>query len=521
MSSKVLVGHLLDRLREVPDESVHMVVTSPPYWNLRDYGTAEWIGGDPECDHKPQGNWRDPKKNASILSSNGYGPKSGKLGKDCPCGAVRVDDQLGLEPTPREYIEKVVLFFREVRRVLRSDGTCWVNMGDCYNGQQERAPSITGSGHLSFRAGGANVNVAGLKPKDLCGMPWRLAFALQDDGWYLRQDIVWNKANPMPESVTDRCTKSHEYIFLFSKSEQYFFDAEAIKEKASTNSHTRGGGVNPKARKEGQHSRMRVDRDPRHTAGGETGFGWGRLSKLDPHNDQRERGRITRHLPGNKTHKGTTAYLNGDERQRTKFSEAVTDLVTHRNKRSVWTFATAPFKKAHFATFPPALPRFCIKAGTSEKGCCSVCGRPFERLTEKYDTGARQKMTDGWETGPGAHGSIHKEGRGKGEKDVAVIATRTIGWEESCCSLFGGHAVPCTVLDPFAGAGTTGLVAKELGRNCLMIELSPEYSELICERVGDVEVSFPPAPAAPDLLPTSRPPAPELPLPEQQQQLAP
>lgn len=498
MSSKILVGHLLNRLREVPDESVHMVVTSPPYWNLRDYGTAEWIGGDPTCDHQPQGNWRDPKKNPAILSSNGHGPKSGKLRSDCPCGAVRVDDQLGLEATPHEYIEKCVLFFREIRRVLRSDGTAWVNMGDSYASDWSCGrQNIIGQGAPDL-AQRQNRAVDGMKPKDLCGMPWRLAFALQADGWYLRQDIIWNKSNPMPESVGDRCTKSHEYIFLLSKSESYYFDAEAIKEKASTNTHARGGGVNPKAKKEGQHSRMRVDRDPRHAG----------------------------HLPGNKTHKGTTAYLAGDERQRTKeglvkyaekvrrfskqnesFSAAVTQVVETRNKRDVWTFATAPFKKAHFATFPPALPRFCIKAGTSARGCCSVCGRPFERLVEKYDTGRRQKAADGWDQGDGAHGSIHRDGRSQGQKDVAVIATRTVGWEESCCDLFGGHPVPCTVLDPFAGAGTSGLVANELGRDFIGVELSPEYAELIRERLNDVSVhgQSAAAPSLPD--PSSTDPA--------------
>lgn len=416
VKATILVGHVLDRLAELPNESVQCVVTSPPYWGLRDYG---------------------------------------------------VEGQLGLEKTPAEFLENMVKVFREVRRVLRSDGTCWVNMGDSYNGQNERAPSIAGNGHLSYRAGGANFNVRGLKPKDMIGMPWRLAFALQHDGWYLRQDIIWAKNNPMPESVSDRCTKSHEYIFLLSKSESYFFDAEAIKEKASTNSHSRGGGVNPKAKKSGQHSRMAVDRDPRHLKHG-----------------QRKDRKAHAGMPIQSGLAKLSNHHGGHVKQNESFSAAVTELVSHRNKRSVWTMATAPFKKAHFATFPPTLPRICIKAGTSAQGCCASCGKPFSRITERYDTGLRQKMADGWDVALGSHGTIHREGRTQGETDQPVISVRTIGWESGCCSLFGGGVVPCLVLDPFAGAGTTGLVSVEMGRNFVGIELNPEYAVLAKERIA-------------------------------------
>ena len=190
---RILIGDVLVRLRELPDESVNCVVTSPPYWGLRDYGVA---------------------------------------------------GQIGLEDSPQEFIRKLVVVFREVRRVLRRDGTCWVNMGDCYtDGGRGSDDHSTLEGSRNNQAECRKVDVrtkfTGLKRKDLVGQPWRLAFALQDDGWWLRQDIIWSKPNPMPESVRDRCTKSHEYIFLLTKSRRYYYDAEAILEDCSPNSHPR------------------------------------------------------------------------------------------------------------------------------------------------------------------------------------------------------------------------------------------------------------------------------------------
>jgi DNA modification methylase len=432
----VLVGHVLDRLREIPDNSVQCVVTSPPYWGLRDYGI--------EPDTWPDG-W---------------------------VGA------LGLEPTPALFIAHIVSVFQEVRRVLRGDGVAWVNMGDSYATGAGSGRSMGGKhfgkqnavvAAASYPTNQPNrMPIDGFKPKDLIGMPWRVALALQEDGWYLRQDIIWAKNNPMPESISDRCTKSHEYIFLLSKSADYFFDCEAIKEKASTSTHSRGGGVNPKAKKEGQHSRIREDRDPRHTKGA-VGKRKDRVAHAG-HPIQAGLARLSNHHTPR-------------AKQNESFSGSVTQIVSHRNKRSVWTMATAPFKEAHFATFPPALPRVCIQAGTSAKGCCSVCGRPFERITEKYDTGLRQKLAAGWDTTEGGHGTIHREGRTKGEVEIPVIAVRTIGWQKECCPLFGGHAVPCVVMDPFSGAGTTGLVALQMGRKYLGIERSPEYAALSEDRI--------------------------------------
>jgi DNA modification methylase len=246
---------------------------------------------------------------------------------------------------------------------------------------------------------------SGLKPKDLVGIPWRVAFALQADGWYLRQDIIWAKPNPMPESVKDRCCKSHEYIFLLTKSAKYFYDAEAVKEPATFAGKNRGVSKNV-------------------SVTGISDFG------------------------------GNIQYAD-------------------RNKRSVWTINTRSFKEAHFATFPPEIPTICIKAGTSEKGCCPECGIPWERVMEKVGQ-VKQKWghTDAPDCRPG-----NENGTGdKGLRDGMVNVKETTGWRPTCTHSL--EPIPCTVLDPFAGAGTTGMIAEKLDRKFIGIELNPEYAKM-------------------------------------------
>ena len=209
MSIKILQGSCLETLSSLEEKSINTCVTSPPYWGLRDYGTGEWVGGDPGCPHmRTTKISKDTSTGHKGMSEQGNVVGDAIYKSECPkCGAVRKDDQLGLEETPEKFVENLVNVFREVRRVLRDDGTVWLNLGDSYSSEPK-------------------------KPKDLIGIPWRVAFALQADGWYLRQDIIWHKPNPMPEPVKDRCTKSHEYIFLLSKSPKYYYDYEAIKTKA-------------------------------------------------------------------------------------------------------------------------------------------------------------------------------------------------------------------------------------------------------------------------------------------------
>lgn len=297
MSISILVGDCRERMRGLTPGSVQCCVTSPPYFGLRDYGHA---------------------------------------------------GQIGLEPTPDEFVAAMIEVFREVRRVLADDGTVWLNLGDTYATDSKWGGSTGGKAAAGIHGsggGGRNKTRVGLPDKNLVGIPWRVAFALQADGWFLRQDIIWSKPNPMPESVTDRCTKAHEYVFLLSKSPRYYYDADAIAE----------------------------------------GLAEASVARLLQ--------------PGLADQKGLDDIERGGR----------------RNKRSVWTVATQPFKEAHFATYPPALIEPCILAG------CQVGG---------------------------------------------------------------------TVLDPFGGAGTTGLVADRLGRNAILCELNPDYARMAERRIADEQGMF-------------------------------
>ena len=439
----VHVGDVLTVLREMSAESVHCVVTSPPYWGLRDYGTAEWEGGDTGCDHL-QNNWGVP--GSSTLNAKPTDPAA--QAKRTPykdlcgkCGAHRIDSQLGLESTPEEYIAAMVEVFREVRRVLRPDGTLWLNMGDSYatGSSGDRRLSDPSSPHwsttgLEVRAR-ARPPVASLKPKDLVGIPWRLAFALQADGWWLRSDIIWAKPNPMPESVNDRPPKAHEYIFLLTKSPRYFYDAEAVREPASESSERRAGIVH-------NEPPSRALQPTSHAARGTT------LDRGDYYNP------------------------------------------AGRNLRSVWTIATQPYPEAHFATFPEELARRCIAAATSEHGCCPECGAPWARVTA---TEYVKSPVHGHGSVVGRHyatGQNNFDGAGMPRINKQVTTT---GWLQPCFSLKQGNRscienrdpIPCTVLDPFVGSGTTLAVARRLGRRAVGIELQAAYLPLIQQRVSE------------------------------------
>ena len=242
---QILCGDALTLLRTLPEASVQCVVTSPPYWGLRNYQTSRWEGGDTKCEHMQI---RGMQGASGQRANRRHTQRMLFKGVCGNCGAIREDEQIGLEETPTDYVAKIVSVFREVRRVLKGDGTAWVNLGDCYHqpdkgGYRKQVANINDkqqSNLGSNRQGLPNRQPhPTLKAKDLCMMPARVALALQADGWYLRQEIIWHKPNPMPESVRDRCTKAHEYIYLLAKSERYHFDADAIKEPTSKDSHAR------------------------------------------------------------------------------------------------------------------------------------------------------------------------------------------------------------------------------------------------------------------------------------------
>lgn len=316
-------GDVLEELKKLPDESVNMCVTSPPYWGLRDYGTAEWVEGDINCDHIEQ--YRNPLKCAHSgnisnkkpnLEENQTASLDGlkQFKKICgKCGARRIDKQIGIEDTPEEYINKLVEIFREVRRILKKDGILWLNIGDSYwaSGCEPSGNFGVNNNQRQNNSKGRYYIKSAYKAKDLVGIPWMLAFALRVDGWWLRQDIIWAKKNPMPESVKDRCTKSHEYIFLLSKSKKYYYDHEAIKEPAETDKKTFYAKLNKK-----EHKRTVLNDISKRIV---SGFNNMKYSLL-------------------------------------------------KNKRSVWHIATKPFKGAHFAVFPEELIKPCILAGCPEGG---------------------------------------------------------------------------------------------------------------------------------------------------------
>ena len=409
---RLLHGDCLALLETLPEGSVHCCITSPPYFAVRDYGI-------------PPTAWPEVT----------YTPMTGCA----PITVPAMDCCLGLEPTLEAFIAHLVLVFRGVRRVLRRDGTLWMNLGDTYagsgrGGSPTEASSTLEGGQANQRASMVKRDrndvsssqrrhakdgrgpLAGLKTKDLMMAPARAALALQADGWYLRQDVIWGKANPMPESAKDRCTKAHEYIYLLSKTPRYYFDAVAIAEPASpyTNART---------------ARRKVP------GGWDTGDGGhrGMLGRYDGTGVKAKES-----APGS--------------RQNESFSRAISgEVLATRNKRSVWITTTEPFAEAHFATFPPSLIEPAVLASTSERGCCPACGAPWLRVAERDPTS--QVETTGWEQG---------------------------------CKCTTAEPVPCTVLDVFGGAGTTGLVADRLHRDAILMELKPEWVELQRRRItGD------------------------------------
>lgn len=361
--NKILLGNCKEVLKQLPDKSVRCCVTSPPYYGLRDYGTGKWVGGDTECDHK--GGPMRTKENINKNTGTGNDVKNTEdhefLKNSCGrCGAMRIDDQIGLEETPEKFIASLVEVFEEVKRVLTDDGTLWVNIGDSYaadrgyqvgHGKIRGAQDARDAGAVSGRA--MKSADYGLKPKDLIGIPWMLAFALRSAGWYLRQDIIWHKPNPMPESVTDRCTKSHEYIFLLSKSRQYYYNHEAIKTPIQDASAQR--------LLQDIENQKGSDRVPGKTNGAMKAVGHKNMQRQDKNHSFHESRK------GSGTDSTSAINGTGVKGHSGNFRQDGTLIGGGMaNKRSVWTVTTKPYSEAHFATYPPELIVDCIKAGSEE-----------------------------------------------------------------------------------------------------------------------------------------------------------
>lgn len=541
LPNTVVQGDVRDVLRTPPDESVHCIITSPPYWGLRDYGTADWQGGDPACDHRParKNGTESSTLQGSITGNHEY---EGFKGDTCPrCGARRVDRQLGLEATPEEYIAEIVAIFHECRRVLRSDGTLWLNMGDCY------ASSVNGRSAAeddrTFRDKPFSTAVSGLKPKDLVGMPWRLALALQADGWWLRSDIIWHKPNPMPESVTDRPTKAHEYVFLLTKSGNPLYwthrDLPGTRSKPAPDwrwIHVSGqeltqppddphwkrctvecpdcGGsgwqtinYDDNGLFGGQSFRIECER-----CGGKKRIkAWEKVNLWRGH-DYFYDVEAVREKTGNEmswdeyyqaTAPGASWPSGGKSNNAGAYKpDGGRAYPTGRNRRSVWTISTESFSGAHFATFPTKLVEPCILAGTSARGVCPACGAPWQRVVERTAMEINRTNNHPPELRTRTSGTMTKP-----------PTSTTTGWRPTCdchnkaveaewmcrgCKTLQekiaiekeisiADPVPALVLDPFFGSGTTGVVAIETGRHYLGIELNPDYIELARRRLAGAQ----------------------------------
>jgi DNA modification methylase len=375
MNSSLLINaDVLVGLRKLDSNSINTVVTSPPYWGLRNYG---------------------------------------------------IDGQLGQEQTPEQYVENLVTVFEEVKRVLRNDGTVWLNLGDCYYGSlkgsggknpEKSSKQLTNKG-ANFAHNGPSLKIpkhSYLKPKDLVAIPWLTVIALQKAGWYLRSDVIWHKPNVFPESVKDRPTKAHEYIFLLTKTGHYYYDNEAIKE----------------------------------------------LSESKPQTRKRPDGRGTDCKGESLANCGVTLY---------------------RNKRSVWSINTQSYKGAHFAVFPEKLVEPCILAGSPERSC-GLCKEPYTRIIQKG-----QPILNAWSKEGAAQYDIQinamkKTSLEEGSTLKHIVPTTTVGWRKNC-SCDDGETICGVVLDPFSGSGTTGVVAINSQRNYIGIELNSEYVKLSKQRI--------------------------------------
>jgi len=416
------------------DESVQMVCTSPPYWGLRDYGTATWEGGKNGCDHKV----KSARNDAGRVNIDGFhGSSDGDKGdinysEVCgKCGAKRIDNQLGLEKTPEEYVENTVKWAREVWRVLRKDGCFWLNLGDSYAGSGEGGGgNRKGNEHgqhdamkgkrPSFRRDKADVipmdnRASGLKPKDLCEIPSDVVRALRKDGWWLRSRLPWVKRSAMPESCTDRPASALEYVFLLTKSQKYYFDMESIRKGVTGNAHA---------------GRKDQELSPRYGA-----------NDMDGHN-QRNGTWKQSYLPNSRNFRNTDLFYYSLEEPHGAIFCGDEMVGLDVNPQA--------YSEAHFATFPEWLVTPLIKAGTSEKGSCPECGAPWERVVEKKLINRNELPKDDPRYRPNRYiKNKYADELREGFECGKYSESKTIGWQPTCkCGI--AHPDPTYIPKPLS-----------------------------------------------------------------------
>ena len=454
-------GDCREVLRSLPAESVHVTICSPPYWGVRAYLTEPqvWAMTEEEraCEHvwgEDEEHGRRGNRGVSGTGGNlnpaldraGCGAGSGGGGQFCDrCGCWK--GELGLEPDVDAYIEHLVEVFREVKRVLRKDGSLWVNIGDSYagspNGRSAVATKAAGNDDRTFRDKPFGTAGGVLKAKDLALVPDRFRIVMQNDGWYVRSKCIWTKCNPMPESATDRPTVDYEDMILFTRSARYYYDAEAVRQPAK---YGRREWVGEAAR--AIYGAASEGKRLKYTTRGKQKWSAGTALGSNPQQDN---------------HGGVPG-------------------TPGRALRTTWTFPTEPLREEHYASYPQKLCEIPILASTSAGGVCAACGAPYARVTSGPSGGSGQSWHD--HEGDLVRGQRGERGRKRAGSEFYEQwrPGKTLGWRQTCrCD--AGAPVPATVMDVFAGSCTTLLVAVRLGRRALGIELLPRYCALGWKRL--------------------------------------
>jgi DNA modification methylase len=527
----LLTGNAETRLKALPDASVHCCTTSPGYFGLRNYGTATWDGGDANCDHAlPDDAGQSKKHTAGMRSHPGR-----HTGPTCPkCGAKRIDQQIGLEATPGEYVERLVAVFREVRRILRDDGTLWITIGDSYASKTKGSGGTGKSGLMNdgrdddgrrtadfanshARFGATKFNTGDAKDGDLMMIPEMVAIALRADGWFLRSKIAWTKGSVMPESCTNRPSSAHETVFMLTKAASGVFwwhrdgygartqpkpdwrwvDALDASERATEPEgewkketlgdakrwrrenlwHGEGNFYDLEAVKENAvKPPQRMQASPEAVEA--KSLGPMKRGDDGPNHQFRDPNRL---------------WGDGGRQMRNTW-EIEEDEAQPLSDR--WMINPEPIRDQHYAAFPTRLASRCIQASTSDHGCCGNCGAPYRRVVEKDAADAAHQALCGADSTGGYDGTSRKDYATAGAQDASATKARilagmrmkrTAGWAPTCgCDPFTSGVVPCVVLDPFSGTGTSGLSAVRLGRDYIGIDLNAEYnSGIAAKRITD------------------------------------